>query len=970
MDSKIHPASTVTNIRSLFPLTLELGSNQYGTWSELFKIHCRAYLVYDHLLPRPAAAPATDAAAKAAAEKTNSDWERLDNIVLTWIYGTITPDLISNVMKKDTTAYEAWTALAKIFHDNKTSRALQLDQKLTNTRLDQFRDVSSYCQELKSLSDQLANVDSPVSNHRLVLQMISGLSEQYEGIAMLLQQSDPLPDFHEARSKLLLEETRKNNQARNSAQIAGSALQASASAQPPPRSRTSDGDRNRVPGRDRNRPRNNRNGRSASSGRPSYGGAPPPWSPQTLAMAAPLLNLLQRAVSNQAQNSAGPYPYPTTGPAPNSAPRLLGPRPNSAPFNTQPQAHVASYSPTDLEQALYTMSLQPPDTNWQSHFTPSTTIDTPDSSPSSTEPSPPPATTSSTPPPPPPPPTRSMRTRSMSGIHKPKLPFSLHTTSIAPIPRNPKEALSTPEWQAAMADEFNALIKNETWELVPRQDNMHVIRSLWLFKHKFHSNGTLERYKARLVCDGRTQQVGTDCGETFSPVVKPATIRTVLSLALSQSWEINQLDVSNAFLHGNLNETVYMYQPMGFRHRDYPDHVCLLKKSLYGLKQAPRAWYQRFTDFVLTLGFLQSRCDNSLFILKQGCDTAYLLIYVDDIILTTSSESLRARLLQHLSAEFAMKDLGSLSYFLGISVTRNGDTMFLSQEKYAREIIERASMQTCNPVATPVDTNPKLSASTGPVFEDPTLFRSLAGALQYLTFTRPDITYAVQQVIGSVIDFYVHKRVLPNGKEVAVKQLKVGSRQGEREFQAEVEIINQVHHKHLVSLLGYCITGSQRLVVYEFVPNNTLEFHLHDKNRPVMEFSTRLRIALGTAKGLAYIHEDCNPKIIHRDIKAANILLDFTFEAKVADFGLAKITSDVTTHVSTRVMGTFGYLAPEYASTGKLTEKSDVFSFGVMLLELITGRKPVDSANYTFMDDILVDWIFQDFQKKENEFSG
>ncbi|KAI3801919.1 hypothetical protein L1987_30036 [Smallanthus sonchifolius] len=202
---------------------------------------------------------------------------------------------------------------------------------------------------------------------------------------------------------------------------------------------------------------------------------------------------------------------------------------------------------------------------------------------------------------------------------------------------------------------------------------------------------------------------------------------------------------------------------------------------------------------------------------------------------------------------------------------------------------------------------------------------------------------------------YVHKGVLPNGKEVAVKQLRVGSGQGEREFQAEVEIISRVHHKHLVSLVGYCISGSHRLLVYEFVPNNTMEYHLHGKNRPVMEFATRMRIALGSAKGLAYLHEDCHPKIIHRDIKAANILTDFSYEAKVADFGLAKITSDVATHVSTRVMGTFGYLAPEYASSGKLTEKSDVFSFGVMLLELITGRRPVDSSD-TFMDDSLVDW--------------
>ncbi|KAK6151799.1 hypothetical protein DH2020_014434 [Rehmannia glutinosa] len=228
------------------------------------------------------------------------------------------------------------------------------------------------------------------------------------------------------------------------------------------------------------------------------------------------------------------------------------------------------------------------------------------------------------------------------------------------------------------------------------------------------------------------------------------------------------------------------------------------------------------------------------------------------------------------------------------------------------------------------------------------------------TFTYEELAMATDgfsdaNLLGQGGFGYVHRGVLPNGKEVAVKQLKAGSGQGEREFQAEVEIISRVHHKHLVSLVGYCITGIQRMLVYEFVPNNTLEFHLHGKGRPVMDWPTRLRIALGSSKGLAYLHEDCHPKIIHRDIKAANILLDFNFEAKVADFGLAKIASDANTHVSTRVMGTFGYLAPEYAASGKLTDKSDVFSFGVMLLELITGRRPVDT-NQSFMDDSLVDW--------------
>ncbi|XP_025885309.1 proline-rich receptor-like protein kinase PERK5 isoform X2 [Solanum lycopersicum] len=228
---------------------------------------------------------------------------------------------------------------------------------------------------------------------------------------------------------------------------------------------------------------------------------------------------------------------------------------------------------------------------------------------------------------------------------------------------------------------------------------------------------------------------------------------------------------------------------------------------------------------------------------------------------------------------------------------------------------------------------------------------------------------------------YVHKGVLVDGTVVAVKSLKSGSGQGEREFQAEVDIISRVHHRHLVSLVGYCIADRQRMLVYEYVPNKTLEFHLHGKGHRVMDWGTRLKIALGSAKGLAYLHEDCiqfflftmlpfsftlcfsfstlflhtgHPKIIHRDIKAANILLEDNFEAKVADFGLAKLSSDNLTHVSTRVMGTFGYMAPEYASSGKLTDRSDVFSFGIVLLELITGKRPIDPSN--IMEDSLVEW--------------
>ncbi|KAL5582001.1 hypothetical protein UlMin_014443 [Ulmus minor] len=215
--------------------------------------------------------------------------------------------------------------------------------------------------------------------------------------------------------------------------------------------------------------------------------------------------------------------------------------------------------------------------------------------------------------------------------------------------------------------------------------------------------------------------------------------------------------------------------------------------------------------------------------------------------------------------------------------------------------------------------------------------------------------FSAQNLLGEGGFGCVYKGFLADGREVAVKQLKIGGGQGEREFRAEVEIISRVHHRHLVSLVGYCISDHQRLLVYDYVPNNTLHYHLHDEGRPVMDWAIRVKVAAGAARGIAYLHEDCHPRIIHRDIKSSNILLDNNYEAQVSDFGLAKLALDTNTHVTTRVMGTFGYMAPEYATSGKLTEKSDVYSFGVVLLELITGRKPVD-ASQPLGDESLVEW--------------
>nr|GEU85351.1 ribonuclease H-like domain-containing protein [Tanacetum cinerariifolium] len=276
-----------------------------------------------------------------------------------------------------------------------------------------------------------------------------------------------------------------------------------------------------------------------------------------------------------------------------------------------------------------------------------------------------------------------MITRLQVGTFKPNPWFYGHTSHISTLLKSPSVALSDPHWQDAMYDEYNALIKNGTWILVPKPPNVNVVRSVWLFRHKYHPDGSLSRYKARLVANGRNQQYGVDCNDTFSPVVKPTTIRTVLSLALARNWPVHQLDVKNAFLNGDLAETIYMYQPSGFVDYCFPHHVCRLQRSLYGLKQASRAGFQRFAGYALRVGFTSSRCDSSLFIYQHGTEVAYVLIYVDEIILTASSTTLLQRIISSLHKEFDMTDLGVLNYFLRISVTRDARGMFLSQKKYA-----------------------------------------------------------------------------------------------------------------------------------------------------------------------------------------------------------------------------------------------------------------------------------------------
>ncbi|CAJ2634129.1 unnamed protein product [Trifolium pratense] len=218
--------------------------------------------------------------------------------------------------------------------------------------------------------------------------------------------------------------------------------------------------------------------------------------------------------------------------------------------------------------------------------------------------------------------------------------------------------------------------------------------------------------------------------------------------------------------------------------------------------------------------------------------------------------------------------------------------------------------------------------------------------------------FSAQNVLGEGGYGVVYKGRLINGTEVAVKKLLNNLGQAEREFRVEVEAIGHVRHKHLVRLLGYCIEGVHRLLVYEYVNNGNLEQWLHgDKYRlGTLTWEARMKVILGTAKALAYLHEAIEPKVIHRDIKSSNILIDNEFNAKVSDFGLAKLLESGESYITTRVMGTFGYVAPEYANSGLLNEKSDIYSFGVLLLEAVTGRDPVDYARPS-NEVNLVEWI-------------
>lgn len=307
------------------------------------------------------------------------------------------------------------------------------------------------------------------------------------------------------------------------------------------------------------------------------------------------------------------------------------------------------------------------------------------------------------------------------------------------IPRKVAEALKSPYWRKAMLDEINSHIKNHTWDLSNAPPNFNVVGCRWVFTIKRQADGTIERYKARLVANSYTQQQGVDYQDTFSPVVKPATIRIILSTAVTKNWLLRQLDVNNAFLQVTLKEEVYMMQPQGFQDKDNPQAVCRLRKAIYGFKQAPRAWYNELRTFLLQSGFQNSVADASLFIYNRDKSLLYMLVYVDDIIIIGNNPAAISRFITSLSLCFSLKDLGDLSFFLGIEVQQTQTGLHLTQSRYVSDILHKANMSTAKPVSTPMESNSALTLLSGTPLADPTEYRTLVGSLQYLSLTRPDV---------------------------------------------------------------------------------------------------------------------------------------------------------------------------------------------------------------------------------------
>jgi transposase InsO family protein len=332
----------------------------------------------------------------------------------------------------------------------------------------------------------------------------------------------------------------------------------------------------------------------------------------------------------------------------------------------------------------------------------------------------------------------------------------LTTGNIEGEPTTYTEAMNAPDaskWEQAARDEYSSLMKNKTWRLVDLPQGRKVIGCKWVFKVKRNALGEVDRYKARLVAKGYSQSQGIDYNETFAPVAKFNSIRTLIALAAQYDLELHQMDVKTAFLNGNLEEDIYMEQPEGFAKKGQVRKVCKLQKSLYGLKQAGRAWYQKIDSTLTTeMGFDRTHSDSCVYVLQKDGILIIMAIYVDDLIILANDLPALEKLKTDLAERFEMKDLGEAQFCLGIQIVRDRarKTISINQSVYIEGILKKFGMAECKPIGTPLDANTKITSSMSPESDQElekmkgTPYQQAIGSLMYAMLgTRPDIAYAV-----------------------------------------------------------------------------------------------------------------------------------------------------------------------------------------------------------------------------------
>lgn len=344
------------------------------------------------------------------------------------------------------------------------------------------------------------------------------------------------------------------------------------------------------------------------------------------------------------------------------------------------------------------------------------------------------------------------RLRSTRNLEKPKPKYTYYALHVHD-PVSVAEAMNDMDaksWKSAMKEEMASLAQNETWELAKLPAGKKAIKSKWIFKRKRDSQGKVLKFKARLVAKGFSQVEGIDYNETYSPVVRYASIRYLFALAAKLDLDIRQMDAVTAFLNGKLNEIIYMEQPEGFH--DGTNRYCKLHKSIYGLKQSSKVWNDTLNDVLIKFGLIRSTTDQCIYFSICKENVLIVAIYVDDLLLFSNSKAHEEKLVKELSKHFKMKDLGEVSSVLGMRVIRDRKARKISidQKQYIREILIRFGMEDCNGVSNPMDPNQKLSSSMGPRNDKEkdemktTPYRQLVGSLLFAAqISRPDISYAV-----------------------------------------------------------------------------------------------------------------------------------------------------------------------------------------------------------------------------------